>query len=509
MTIYEKAVVASGHRLVSDGAAEILHAGGNAFDAVVAAGFISAVVEPTLTSLGGGGLLVGYSERFGQELFFDFFVDTPGAGRRLPRERLDFAPVTVEFSDSSQKFMVGLGAVAVPGTLKGLVHIHQRLGRMTLAEVVEPAKRAALGHEINGQQGHFLSLLRPILTRSPEGLTLYTTNGVLLQTGDRLVNSDYAAFLELVAGDHGREFYFGEMAATIDGDMERGGGLLSREDLAGYRVHERAPLRFPYRSHELVTAAWPSLGGTLIGRSLALLEQAGPAEGDWDNGERLAMMVDVQRRIDRLRVAGGIDGAGGQLSPIGGNLNGMAVASGASLFSRGTTHISVADRHGNCASMTCSNGEGSGYIAPGSGVMLNNMMGEDDLHPGGFHTDPPGQRVLSMMSPSLLLEDHRVTLVIGSGGSKRIRTALVQVIGQVIDGDRRIDDAVRAPRAHWDGELIQIEPGLPESSVRRLAALAPVRVWSRQDVYFGGVHAVVPGCCGAGDPRRGGAVAEV
>ncbi len=492
-----KAIVASGHPLVSESAAEILRAGGNAFDAVVAAGFVSAVVEPTLTSLGGGGLLVGHSERVGQDLFFDFFVDTPGAGCQLPRDPIDFTPVFVHFSDSSQEFIVGLGAVAVPGTLQGLVHIQQRLGRMSLAELVEPGKQAALGHLVNRQQAHFLSLLEPIMTRSSEGRALYAPHGVLLQAGERLVNRGYAAFLERVAVDGGRDFYHGELAAVIDSDMAAQGGLLTRQDLARYRVHERAPLRFPYRSHELVTAGRPSLGGTLIGRSLLLLEQesAGGVDID-DDAERLARMVDVQRRVDQLREGGGLNA--GDQEP-----DGEAV-----LFSRGTTHISVADRQGNCASMTCSNGEGSGYFAPGSGVMLNNMMGEDDLHPGGFHTDPPGRRVLSMMSPSLLCRDGRVELVIGSGGSKRIRTALIRVISEVADG-RQVAAAVCAPRLHWDGDVVQIEPGLAEPVLQRLAAVVPIRVWSRQDVYFGGVHAVVPGCCGAGDPRRGGVVIEV
>ncbi len=492
-----KAVVASGHPLVSESAAEILRAGGNAFDAVVAAGFVSAVVEPTLTSLGGGGLLVGHSERFGQDLFFDFFVDTPGAGRRFQKESLDFTPVFVHFSDSSQEFIVGLGSVAVPGTLQGLVHIQQRLGRMTLAELIEPGKQAALGHPVNRQQAHFLSLLEPIMTRSSEGRALYAPHGVLLQAGDRLVNPGCAAFLERVAVDGGRDFYHGELAAAIDRDMEAQGGVLTRQDLARYRVHERAPLRFPYRSHELVTAGRPSLGGTLIGRSLLLLEQEAPGGGDGDEAERLARMVDVQRRIDHLREGGGF-GDDDDMP------DGKSV-----LFSRGTTHISVADRQGNCASMTCSNGEGAGYFAPGSGVMLNNMMGEDDLHPGGFHVDPPGRRVLSMMSPSLLCRDGRVELVVGSGGSKRIRTALIRVICEVADGRRPVDAAVCAPRLHWDGESIQVEPGFGEPVLQRLAALAPIRVWSRQDVYFGGVHAVVPGCCGVGDPRRGGAAVEV
>ena len=179
------------------------------------------------------------------------------------------------------------------------------------------------------------------------------------------------------------------------------------------------------------------------------------------------------------------------------------------LFSRGTTHVSVADNKGNCASMTCSNGEGAGYFAPGSGVMLNNMMGEDDLHPHGFHSSEPGVRVFSMMAPSLLLKDGHVQLVIGSGGSKRIRTAVSQVLNQVVDFNRPLQQAVDAPRLYLDGDCLQLEPGIDDSAVTALKKKIPVNVWQQKDVYFGGVHAVIPGIEGAGDPRRGGSVVTV
>jgi gamma-glutamyltranspeptidase/glutathione hydrolase len=178
-------------------------------------------------------------------------------------------------------------------------------------------------------------------------------------------------------------------------------------------------------------------------------------------------------------------------------------------FSRGTTHISVADAEGNVASMTCSNGEGSGYFAPGTGIMLNNMMGEDDLHPEGFHASPPGQRVSSMMSPSLLLNQDKVELVIGSGGSKRIRTAITQVLSSIVDFNIPVQQAVEAGRLHWDGKVMQVEPGFSQDSIDALQSHWPVNLWSAIDVYFGGVHTVIPYIAGGGDPRRGGAVSVI
>lgn len=505
MSIYDRSIVASGHRLVSRTAAEILKEGGNAFDAIVAAGFASSVVEPALTSLGGGGFLLGRSERHGQELFFDFFVDTPGAGRDTSDLLPDFFPVTVRFSGSEQDFNIGLGSVAVPGTLKGLIHVQERLGRMRLRDVLVPAIELASGHSLNDQQAHFLKLLYPIMTLTAEGRALYEPGGVYAAPGTLLKNPDCARFLEQLAEDKGDDFYLGETAATIHRDMQEGRGLLTRKDLSRYLVHERAPLKVPYRGLSLVTSPEPSMGGTLIALSISLMEKRGAEEQEWGSGGHLSRVVSLMQEVEELR-RGGITTPARLDAFLAGETEHMAAVETIRMFSRGTTHVSVADRFGNCGSMTCSNGEGSGYFAPGTGVMLNNMMGEDDLHPDGFHSSPPGERVGSMMSPSLLMQGGRVKLVIGSGGSKRIRTAISQVLSQVVDFGRGLQAAVEAPRLYWDGEVAQVEPGFSTEAISELEKVVPVNVWPSKDVYFGGVHAVIPGECGAGDRRRGGEV---
>jgi gamma-glutamyltranspeptidase/glutathione hydrolase len=175
----------------------------------------------------------------------------------------------------------------------------------------------------------------------------------------------------------------------------------------------------------------------------------------------------------------------------------------------GTTHISVSDAAGNAASMSLSNGEGSGYVVPGTGIMLNNMLGEDDLHPEGFHAAPPGERVASMMSPTLVMAGDRVRLIVGSGGSKRIRTALLQVISNVVDFGMSVAEAVCAPRLHYDGEQVQAEPGFDPAALADAAGEHDINAWDEQNLYFGGVHAVEPSAGGQGDPRRGGAAAAV
>lgn len=504
MSRYDKSIVASGHKLVSQTAADILRDGGNAFDAMVAAGFASAVVEPALTSLGGGGLLIGHSEKIGQNLFFDFFVDTPGLGRGTVDDVGDFFPVTVQFSGSTQDFNVGCGSVAVPGTLKGLIHTQQRLGRMSMADVVAPARQLALGHTINEQQGLFLSLLHPIMTMKETGRLLYEPGGVYKKTGDVLENPFCAEFFDRIVEDMGDSFYCGDIAEAIDREMVEAGGLLTAEDLASYQVIERSPLKIRYRDYDLLTAPEPSVGGTLIGLSIGLLEKAGAFQGVWGEGRQLCRTVSLMQEVEKIRESG-VTNSDALTTFLDSELSAGSVEQ-LRIFSRGTTHISIADKDGNCASMTCSNGEGSGYFAPGTGVMLNNMMGEDDLHPGGFHSSPPGLRVGSMMSPSLLMKGDDVKLVIGSGGSKRIRTAVSQVLNQVVDFNRDLKDAVDAPRLYWDGSVVQVEPGFDAKALEILEQHAELNRWSCKDVYFGGVHAVIPGRAGAGDPRRGGSV---
>ena len=483
-----KGVVASGHPSVCAAAARLLGEGGNAVDAAIAAGFASATAEPALTSLGGGGFLLARGVE-GRATLFDFFVDTPGRG--LPPGDLEphFLPVTVRFPGSDQVFNTGLGSAAVPGNLKGYLHVHDRLGRLPLPEVLAPAiELAREGILLNRHQAYFLELLRPIMTLTPAGRSLFEPSGSYLGEGDRLVNPDLASFLEDLPANHGRDFYTGALAERIGRDMGSGGGMLTREDLGSFRVVERAPLEVPYRGHRLLTNPPPSVGGSLIAFSLELLGRTPPASSGVDSPDHAVRMIEVMEEVARRRLGGGVP-----------------------RFDRGTTQVSVSDGWGNVASLTTSNGEGSGYVVPGTGIMLNNMMGEDDLHPEGFFASPPAERVASMMSPSVLLsgDGDRVRLVLGSGGSKRIRTALLQVISSVIDFDLGVRETIERPRLHWDESQVQVEPGFPRAVIEALGGRWPVNEWSERNLYFGGVHAVSPRGEGAGDPRRGGDAAVV
>jgi gamma-glutamyltranspeptidase/glutathione hydrolase len=268
--------------------------------------------------------------------------------------------------------------------------------------------------------------------------------------------------------------------------MAASDGLITAEDLDAYEVAARPPLTSRYRDRDVLTNPPPAFGGSMVALGLELLEAALPEPRAWGDPDHLTGLgrAMIQLEASRTQVQG-------------------------PRFTRGTTHVSVADGEGNVAAMSTSNGEAAGYAVPGTGVMLNNMLGEDDLHPDGFHAAPPGTRVSSMMAPTVVLGPGGVDLALGSGGSKRIRTALLQVISGVVDFGLDPADVVGRPRMHWDGEVFQVEPGFPEASLTALERLGPVNRWSELNLFFGGVHAVQPGAGGGGDPRRGGACLTV
>jgi gamma-glutamyltranspeptidase / glutathione hydrolase len=491
------ATVAAGHPLVAEIAFKTLRRGGNAFDAAIAGGFAACVAEPLLSSLGGGGFLLARTAA-GRETLFDFFVDTPGLGLDASLKP-NFFPITVNFAGSPQEFNIGLGSVAVPGNLQGFLHIHSQLGRLPLGEIVAPAVAlASRGVLLNRYQAYVFSLLRPVLTLTREGRQLFEPAGRQLVEGDRFLNPLLAEFLTELSGKPAKIFSHGDLAPMIDADMRQGHGLLTAADLIAYKVIERQPLEIAYRKRRLLTNPPPSFGGALIAGMLRLLANFPLAEYAWGSPPHLLTLAGVMAEVERQR-ATNVDLDGKGVHTWAEKATGRIRR-----FSRGTTHISIVDLEGNVAAMTTSNGEGSGYLVPGTGIMLNNMMGEDDLHPEGFHAHPPGQRVASMMSPTLLVRDGQLELALGSGGSKRIRSAIVQVISNVIDFGMEIGPAVTAPRLHWDGAALQLEPGYPPAAVASLRQQWPVNLWPSLEIYFGGVNAVVKDG-GAGDPRRGGA----
>jgi gamma-glutamyltranspeptidase/glutathione hydrolase len=517
-TTQRRGAVACGHPATAAAAEEMLAEGGNAFDAVLAAFCAACAAEPVLASLGGGGFLLAQPAG-GAPLLYDFFVQTPK--RRLPQDRLDFYPILADFGTATQEFHIGVGAIAVPGAVKGLFAVHGDLASLPMTRIVEPAVRLAReGVALRPIDGYLFEVVSPILKATPEACSLFLhQDGGLLKPGQRLRQPLLADSLEALAAEGAALFYEGDFAARLVRLCRESGGLLSEADLAGYRVVRRRPFVCDYRGHRVATNPPPSCGGILIGFALALLAEEDPARLGCGTVDGLRLLARVMALTNKARVEARLEEAAGERAEeaAAGRLFDPALMAryqeevrGHPGFSRGTTHISVVDSSGNLAALSLSNGEGCGTLLPGSGIMLNNMLGEEDLNRGGFHRWPEDSRLSSMMAPSLATSAQGALYAIGSGGSNRIRTAVLQVLINLLDHGLDMAAATRAPRLHVEGALANLEGGLPDGAgpVLREQGYETI-AWPPHNLFFGGVHGVALNADGslsaAGDPRRGGA----
>ncbi|MDJ0677507.1 MAG: gamma-glutamyltransferase, partial [Calothrix sp. MO_167.B42] len=443
-----RGVVAAGHEKTAEAGIEILNMGGNAFDGAVAAILASFVAEPMLTSIAGGGFFLAHTKNQ-ESILFDFFTQTPR--QKKATNEVDFYPTNVNFGDAVQTFHIGLGSMAVPGNIRGVFEVHKKLGKLPLSVVAEPAiQYAEYGLEINDFQAYSLQLLKPIIFASAESRRIYAPNGNLKKSGEILILKDLAAILRDLVAKGVEYFYAGDIAEKIVQDCQENGGYLTREDLQNYRVINRQPLTINYRDYTIITNPPPSAGGILIGFSLELLSRINFDDIKFGDRSHLQMLAQVMHLTNQAR-----ENEYHQL------VFPEEFLAKNNLINKwgSTTHISVMDGEGNAASVTTSNGEGSGYIIPGTEIMVNNMLGEADLNPYGFHQWQENQRISSMMSPTILLKNGNPEIVLGSGGSNRIRTAILQVISNLIDWQMPITDAIESSRCHWENYQFDIEPG--------------------------------------------------
>jgi gamma-glutamyltranspeptidase / glutathione hydrolase len=507
-----KGVVAAGHPLTAEAGAEVLRKGGNAVDAAVAAVLASFAVESPLTGFGAGGFMM--VSRGEETVLIDFFVAAPG--KDGVERGVELAPVPVHFdAETVQTFYVGPASCGVPGTAAGLELALRRFGTAPLGDLAGAAVRLAReGAPVNAEQGYILDILWPIHERLPEARELYAPGGERLGEGDVFRFPELAEALERFGAEGAEPFYRGEVGAALAAHVGEYGGTLGPTDLAEYEAIERRPVATSFRGAEVLTNPPPSSGGILIAYSLGLLERLGDRTGP----EQLVAAMGAANAArdeafaealygDELHAAlldpGQLDRAAA--AALGGAAPGDLLGS--------TTHISVLDGDGMCASVTCSNGSGSGVLVPGTGVILNNMLGEEDLNPLGFHAIAPGRRVPSMMAPTVVRRDGEIVLGLGSAGSNRIRSAIVQTVVRAVEQGMAAGEAVRAPRLHFEQGIVQAEPGIDEESLARIESRGvPVLRRPRVNLFFGGVQAVARDpssgeLSGGGDPRRGGTVA--
>jgi gamma-glutamyltranspeptidase / glutathione hydrolase len=513
-----RGAVAAGHPLTAEAGARALREGGNAVDAAIAAALTSFVTESPLTGLGAGGYMLIHDG--GQQVLLDFFVEAPGRGGVTRRSEL--VPIPVYFTpEIPQVFHIGAASCGVPGTPAGLVEASERFGSLPLAELTTPAARLAReGFEINGEQAFFLQILDPILTHYEDARRIYAPEGHTLHEGDLFKFPDLGDALELLASEGAEPFYRGEVAARISDAVLERGGTLAREDLAAYRPVSRRPVSVGFRGRQVLTNAPPSSGGILIAFALSLLERLGETELETLVGAmEAAQAARTEEFLAALRTEGfeerflAADAIEASAADVADRRRRREGPLGPVDRLGSTTHITAVDANGSCASITCSNGTGSGLVVPGTGVHVNNMLGEEDLNPHGFHRHQPGTRMPSMMSPTVVLRDGEVEAGLGSGGSNRIRSAVLQTVVRLVADGVPVDEAVVAPRVHFEAGAVQAEPGVDEAALRRLDARGyEVVRWPGRNVFFGGVHAVARDPAtgslrGGGDPRRGGAVA--
>ncbi|NND65556.1 MAG: gamma-glutamyltransferase [Gammaproteobacteria bacterium] len=504
-------VIACGHPVTADAAADVLRSGGNAFDAIVAAYFTTCVAETVFASIGSGGYaLVETTE--GNSRVYDFFVQTPS---QWTADDVDFFPIEADFGTTTQEFHIGTGAAAVPGAVRGVFELHRDLGSIPMRELMAPAIHAAQqGVEITPLQASLFKILTPIYLNTPRMRALFEDPdqpGETFKAGHVIVQSDLANTLEALANEDDGLFYEGELGRLIVDFCQSRGGHIRVDDLKNYQVKKLDPIIAHYRNAELLAPPPSSSGGLLIAFACELLQSI-PNIPDINSAEHLALLAHAMDVTNLARHEVHLDEE--QHPNVERILDSEFVTryqkeiQGRASCLRGTTHMSVADTAGNIASMTVSNGEGCGYLVPDTGIILNNMLGEEDINPTGFFNAPNNQRMTSMMSPTIVNFDNGRRVAMGSGGSNRIRTAILQVINRLVDYDMSLSDAINAPRIHFERGLLSVEPGFDQQVTDQLQQqFENCQLWDQQNLYFGGVHAVMTNngqLSGAADPRRGG-----
>jgi gamma-glutamyltranspeptidase/glutathione hydrolase len=522
--------IAAGHELSAQAGAEALADGGNAIDAAVAAVFAACTCEPTLTGPGGAGFAT-IRLADGTELVLDFFAAVPGLERTVD-SAMGPVPVDVLFGATTQTFHVGPQSVAVPGMVAGVLGMHERFGKLPRARVLEYGiALARTGTRLSREQAYCHHLLERVVTRRPAGRAVFAPNGSMLVAGEHFAQPELADTLQLLADQGPDAFYRGDIARAIVAWSDANDGLLSRADLESYRVIDRAPVRSRWRRLHGITTPPPSSGGALVAYALQVLDCA-RGEDPIDPGSA----VGVELLIGAMCAANAARGAEFDRHLYTGELHewllsetvvqrGVEIArsgpdgGGKHPSSRlgSTTHVSVLDSDGNAVAMTTSTGCGAGEFAGNTGIHLNNMLGEEDLVPVE-HALHPGDRLTSMMAPTILTLDGRPVFATGSAGSSRLRSAILQTFVRALESrhtapgasiHERLRSAVHTARVHLEDGTVHVEPGYEEGALGWLEQSGyHVNRWPDHNMYFGGVNMVAwdadAGFSACGDPRRGG-----
>jgi gamma-glutamyltranspeptidase/glutathione hydrolase len=501
-----KVAVATTSQLAADAAREVAEVGGNAVDCALAAALMTINTEPGVCALGGSAFVTIWS-RGSDPVTVDGNVAAPGKGLSEEERGHGAVEVTMNYGGGITT-LVGPGSVAVPGTLAAIEDAWKNYGNAAWRAILEPTIRACRdGFALSAACRYYLGYSGDcIFGRSEDGhMALHCEDGSLLDAGDTVVIPHLADTLDAIANEGARIFYEGEIGQAIADHCRGGGGMLTAEDLSSYRAIERPPLITRIGSWQLASNPPPAVGGSIL--AAMLLACADLDIEHWD-AAALAQLVRSQRAcLDfRQRHLDLAEDVGSEAARL------VEAARSGRLLSRwtsaSTVHTSVVDDSGNGCAITASSGYGSGEMPAGTGLWLNNCLGEIELNRRGLDVGPPGIRLPSNMAPSVARRDGAV-LAVGSPGADRITTALQQFLINYLQLGMSLTDAIAHPRIHVDtsGEAIQLkaEPGLelPETDL-------PLTVFPDIVMYFGGVGAAVfddkNGFDVAADPRREGGI---
>ena len=480
-------MVATEQALATQVGLDILRRGGNAVDAAVAVGFALAVVLPNAGNIGGGGFLMLHDARTGQDIALDFREMAPErAGRDM-------------YLDAEGKVVEGRSlythlAVGVPGTVAGMEHALRRWGTMRLRDVIAPAIRLAeQGFTVSPTLAKVLEVEKDNLGKWPATRAIFFRGERPLKAGERLVQKDLAGSLRLIAVQGARAFYEGPIAEKIVAEMAAHGGLITAADLRGYRVTERQPVAGSYRGYRVVSMPPPSSGGTHIVQILNLLERYPLAQYGANSARSIHLMAEAMKLAyaDRAEYLGDPDFVKVPVAGLTSRRYADSLAaridpervSPASAIKPGqpqpyesdqTTHYSIVDGKGNAVAVTytLNLNFGSGIVARGTGILLNDQMDDFSAKPGvanaygliggEANTIAPRKRPLSSMSPTLVLKEGKPWLVTGSPGGARIITTTLQTIVNAIDFGMNPAEAAATPRIHhqWLPDELRVEKGL-------------------------------------------------
>lgn len=502
--ISKNGMVATAHPLATKAGLEILEKGGNSIDAIVAAAFTLGVVEPNASGIGGGGFMT-------LKLASEFKGVTIDFREKAPSNAL---PEKYYQNEKSFKELVHSGgmSIGIPGTVAGLSLALENYGSMTLAEVLEPAiNYAESGFEVTEKFSNLIFEAFDVISENEATSKIYLNNGLPKMEGERINNPDLAKTLRKLGINGSSIFYQGELAEKIVDEIQQHDGIMTIEDLNIYKAEIKDPIKGSYRGYEILSSAPPTGGGTHLVELLNILEAYNLQYLKHNSSKYIHLLAEAMKIVYADKKLNMADPAYYKV-PVEELTSKMYAAEvrkkidlGQAQFnykslnmlsreSNSTTHLSVVDKDGNIAALTQSINHwfGSGVTVKGTGILLNNHIGDFENIEGFPNSIEPNKKPVSSIAPTLVLKEGKPFLSLGTPGGSRIIGALAQIIINIIDFDMSIDDAIEAPRVHTSNDILHLEGRIAKSIVSDLEKIGhTVKLHTDYDNYFGGAQGIL------------------